>query len=304
MKKRQERERTGTTQRAGLAAAVGASLLWGCLPVYWKALSRVPALEIICHRIIWSMVFTLAILAAQGRLRQLWRELTIPVTRLTFLATSLLVAVNWLTYIWAVNNDYIVEASLGYFINPLVSALLGVVVLKERLRPGQWLALALAASGVGYLALSHGRIPWIALVLAGTFSLYSLLRKTARLPSLEGLFCETCLLSLPAAALLLLTNSRGTASFAMADPTTMILLICSGIATSAPLLLFVYGAQRIHLTALGLLQYLAPTLQLLLGIFLYHEPFPREKGIGFVLVWTALGLYTLEGILWRKGVRR
>lgn len=283
---------------------MGASLLWGCLPLYWKALSRVPALEIICHRIIWSMAFTLAILAVQGRIRQLWRELAIPVTRLTFLATSLLVAVNWLTYIWAINNGYIVEASLGYFINPLVSVLLGVIILQEWLRPGQWLALAVAAIGVFYLTFSYGRFPWISLVLAGTFSLYGLLRKTARLSSLEGLFCETFLLSLPAAALLFLMNVGGNSSFTMADPETMALLICSGIATSAPLLLFVYGAQGIHLTSLGLLQYVAPTLQFLLGIFLYQEPFPREKGIGFILVWLALGLYTMEGIRRRVGAKR
>jgi chloramphenicol-sensitive protein RarD len=285
--------------RIGLAAALSAYCMWGVFPLYWKALQVIPSWEIICHRIVWSLVLTFILLILQGRQQALLEALTNRRTLLTTLATSTLLGSNWLVYIWAVNNGNIVESSLGYFINPLIAVLLGVVFLQEKLRIGQWIALGVALGGVLYLTFSYGRFPWIGLTLAITFALYSLLRKTAALHSLEGLFCETVLLSIPAGLTLLYLTHQGTSGFVSQGPWITLMLIGTGLVTSIPLLLFVFGAQRITMTAIGLMQYLAPTIQFLIGLLIFHEPFPAAKMIGFAIIWSALALFTIEGITFR-----
>ncbi len=284
------------TNRIGLAAALAAYGMWGVLPLYWKALQVIPSWEIICHRIVWSLVLTFILLVLQRRHTALLKALTTPRTLLTTLATSTLLGSNWLVYIWAVNNGNIVESSLGYFINPLIAVLFGVIFLQERLRPGQWIALGVALAGVLYLTFSYGRFPWIGLTLAITFALYSLLRKTAALHSLEGLFCEIAILSIPAGLTLIYLTQQGASGFLSNGPTTTSLLIGTGVITSVPLLLFVFAAQRISMTAIGLLQYLAPTIQFLIGLLIFAEPFPATKLIGFAIIWTALILFTAENI--------
>ena len=285
--------------RIGLAAALSAYCMWGIFPLYWKALQVIPSWEIICHRIVWSLVLTFFLLILQGRQKALRRALTNRRTLLTTLATSTLLGSNWLVYIWAVNNGNIVESSLGYFINPLIAVLLGVLFLQEKLRLGQWIALGVALGGVLYLTFSYGSFPWIGLTLAITFALYSLLRKTATLHSLEGLFCETVLLSIPAGLILIYLTHMGTSGFVSQGPWITLLLIGTGVITSLPLLLFVFGAQRITMTAIGLMQYLAPTIQFLIGLLIFHEPFPPAKMIGFAIIWAALVLFTVEGINFR-----
>jgi chloramphenicol-sensitive protein RarD len=286
-----------SSTRQGVWLAVGAYALWGVLPVYWKAVRSVPAPEILAHRIVWSFVFLAGLVA----LRRAWPSLRAALSRRTIriygLAAALL-SVNWLTYIWAVNTGRIVETSLGYFINPLVSVALAVVFLRERLRRLQGLCVALAATGVAYLAWQHGALPWVALLLAGSFALYGLLKKTAPLPALQGLTLETALLWLPALAFLLWSESRGQAAFGHAGPRVTLLLAFTGVVTALPLLLFAAAARKVSLTTLGLLQYLAPSCQLLIGVLVYGEPFGRTRALGFSLIWAALALYSAEG-LWR-----
>lgn len=278
----------------GLLAVISAYAMWGVLPLYWKALSAVPSREIIYHRILWSFLFSFTLLVGQKKLGILVRALSDLQTLATFFATGILLGSNWLIYIWAVNSGYIVEASLGYFINPLIAVLFGVLFLKEPLRPGQWAALFVAFCGVLYLTFSYGQFPWIGLTLAITFALYSLLRKTASLHSLEGLVLESGLLSVPAGAALIYITQRGQSHFLSSGTHITFLLISSGLITALPLLLFVFGAQRITMTAIGLMQYLAPTLQFLIGLLVFHEPFPLERFIGFAIIWFALALYTAE----------
>ncbi|MEN8199172.1 MAG: EamA family transporter RarD [Thermodesulfobacteriota bacterium] len=286
-----------TNKNGGLLAALGAFSIWGLLPLYWKLLSSALPLEILSHRIVWSMLVVLLLLILSKKAATLRTVVKEKKTLLYFVLTSLLLSLNWLTYIWAVNSNYIVESSLGYFINPLINVLLGVIFLKERLRGFQWLAVLLAFSGVCYLTFGYGRFPWIAMVLAISFGFYGLLRKTTPLPSLEGLFLETTILFLPALLILIVLASQGQSDFIRQDVSGKLLLATTGIITSMPLLLFGYAAQRIPLSTLGIVQYLAPTLQLCIGIFIYAEPFPREQFFGFSLVWAGLLIYCLEGIL-------
>jgi chloramphenicol-sensitive protein RarD len=221
-----------------------------------------------------------------------------------FVASSVLVAANWFVYIWAVNAGRVVDASLGYFINPLVNVLIGAAFLHERLRRPQWLAVAIAAAGVAWLTWQAGAVPWIGLVLALTFGLYGLLRKTAALGAIEGLSLETLLLTPVAAAYLLWLAHSGASSFVEADATTRLLLLAAGPVTAVPLLLFAAGARRIPFSTLGLLQYLGPSLQLLIGVWLYHEPF-AERAPGYVLIWIALAVFSIEGLVqgWRSRAR-
>ncbi len=283
-------------KKQGLSAAFCAYAMWGVLPIYWKALAIVPSYEIICHRIVWSFLFSLILLLIQRKTAVLFKAFSDLRTLATFAATATLLGSNWLVYIWAVNSGYIVESSLGYFINPLIAVLFGVLFLKEPLRSGQWAALFVALLGVLYLTFSYGQFPWIGLTLAITFACYSLLRKTAALPSLEGLVFETGLLSIPAGIALIFFARQGQSHLFTCGPQITLLLIASGLVTSLPLLLFVFGAQRITMTAIGLLQYLAPTLQFLIGLLIFREPFPPEKFIGFAIIWAALALYTSENI--------
>lgn len=281
----------------GILYAAGAYLAWGLMPLYWKSLQAVPAGQILAHRIVWSLFFVALILTARHQWSWLGEALRRPRVLLIFALSGMLIGINWFIYIWAVNVGHIVETSLGYFINPLVNVLLGYVVLKEKLRPAQWLALSVALVGVLYLTLSLGAFPWIALTLAFSFGAYGLIRKTAPLNSAEGLFIETAVLFLPAFGFLLLMESRGAGAFGHAGPPVTLLLIGAGIVTSVPLLLFAAGARRITLTTLGLLQYIAPTMQFLLGVLVFKESFGRTQLIGFGLVWLALILYTLETLV-------
>ncbi|MCU0485486.1 MAG: EamA family transporter RarD [Anaerolineales bacterium] len=287
----------------GVWYAVGAYLLWGLLPVYWKALQTVPALQILNHRVVWSLVFLAAILFFRRDWEPLRQALKSRRIVWIYLATSCLLGVNWLTYIWGVNAGFIVETSLGYFINPLVSVLLGVVFLREKLRAGQWLPVGLAALGVVYLTISYQKLPWIALVLAFTFGLYGLIKKIAPLGSLHSLALETALLFVPSLAYLLWAEVQGSGAFGHVETGTTLLLVFTGVVTALPLLLFGAGARLIPLSLIGLLQYLAPTLQFLIGVLIYGEPFTRDRMIGFGIIWIALVIYTLEGVLTKQRQR-
>ncbi|MFN2103926.1 MAG: EamA family transporter RarD [Candidatus Promineifilaceae bacterium] len=280
----------------GTLYGIGAYTLWGLLPIYWKALKTVPAPEILANRMVWTLVFVAALLTFRRHWRWLRPSLHERRLILTYLATATLLAVNWLTYIWAVNAGYIIETSLGYFINPLINVLLGLLFLHERLRGAQMVALLLAAGGVLYLTAVYGSFPWIAITLALSFGFYGLLRKTGSLDSTEGLTFETAVYFIPALAYLLVLNANGTGSFAGGDPRITLLLVGTGLVTGIPLLLFGAAAKRITLTNLGLLQYIAPTMQFLLGLFVYDEPFNRSQLLGFVFIWLALIIYTLEGV--------
>ena len=292
------------THPLGAIAAFSAYLFWGFLPVYWKAISEVPPYEIFCHRVIWSLFFTLGLIMVMGRLKSYRRIISDKRSVVIFTLAALFLSVNWLLFIWAVNSGKVIEASLGYFINPLIVVLFGVIFLKEKLRRGQCFAIAIAFSGVLYLTFSYGQFPWIALALATTFALYGLVHKTTSLPVIEGLCLETTVLFIPAMGFLLFAEMNGTAKFGHVSLDTTLLLIATGVVTSFPLLLFGFAAHNISLTLLGLLQYTAPTINLLLGIFLYHEPFPPERMAGFMLVWTALAVYILEGVMVRRNQRK
>jgi chloramphenicol-sensitive protein RarD len=286
----------------GVAYATAAYVLWGLFPLYWKALDEIPASQILAHRIVWSLAFVGIILTLRRNWRWLSGAIRQPRILLTFTISGSLLAINWFTYIWGVNAGFIVETSLGYFINPLVNVLLGYLVLKERLRPAQWLALSVALAGVLYLTFNYGSFPWIALTLAFSFGTYGLLRKTATLNSAEGLFLETAVLFLPALGFLLLHELRGTGTFAHTQISITVLLIGAGVVTSIPLLLFAAGARLITMTTLGLLQYIAPTLQFLIGVLIYDEPFGPARIVGFSLIWLALLVYTLESLHHRRRV--
>ena len=281
----------------GAVYAALAFALWGIFPLYFRQIASVPPGEILIHRVVWSLVFVLVLLSVRRQWGWLKPVLRQPRVLATFTASAVLLSVNWLTYIWAVNNGHVIDASLGYFINPLVNVLLGYTVLHERLRRMQWLALALAAAGVVWLTGQAGHLPWIALLLACSFGAYGLLRKVAILGALEGLTLETLLLAPIAALVLGVWMAQGSSSFPSADMGTNVWLIAAGPITAVPLLLFAAGARRISLTTLGLLQYIGPTIQLGLGLWLFHEPFSAGRLFGFSLIWLALALYSAEG--WR-----
>jgi len=282
--------------RSGLIAAIGAFAFWGVFPLYLNLLAAVPALEILAQRIVWCCVFVIGWVAARGELGAIRAALANRGTRLRLAATGVLISINWLTYVWAINNGHVIDASLGYFINPLVSVALGVVVLSERLNRAQWTAVGLAAAGVLYLAIVTGRPPWISLVLAMSFGLYGLIRKVVAVDSLPALATETLLLTPLAAGYLLWLGARGAGAFGQLGVPTDLLLLGSGIATAVPLAMFAYGARRIPLSTVGLTQYLAPSMQFLLGVFFFDEPFPRARAIGFILIWCALAIYAADGL--------
>jgi len=280
-----------------VASATGAFIMWGLLPIYWKMLDVVPAYEILCHRMTWSLVLTFGLLAITGKLQGFYQLFKRRKQFFYFLLTAMILSVNWLIYIWAVNAGFIIEASLGYFINPLVSVCFGVIILKEKIRAVQWFSIAIAAFGVAYLTWLYGTFPWIAVSLATSFACYGLLRKITTVPALEGLCLETAILFLPALGVLLYFEYSGTAALFHGGITQSILLIGTGLATTAPLLLFCYAAQKIPLYLIGLLQYLAPTINLFVGIFIYNEAFPLERMIGFAIIWVALGLFIWDGLV-------
>lgn len=279
----------------GIWYAAGAYSFWGLFPIYFKWLQHVPALQVVSHRILWSFVI-LAGLVLHGAPWRSFRDqaLNLAALRVYALAATL-IAVNWLVYIWAVNTGHIVETSLGYFITPLLNVFLGVLFFRERLRSWQWAALGLAGAGVLYLTLAYGAPPWIALTLAFSFGTYGLVKKTAPLGSVHGLTLETGVLLLPALVYLLYAERTGAAAFLHTGATYDALLVGSGLMTMLPLLMFASAARRIPLSLLGVLQYIAPTLQFLLGVLLYGEPFTQAQVIGFSLVWVALVIFSIEG---------
>ncbi len=280
--------------RGALAAAVG-FLIWGLVPLYWKQLADINPVELITHRITWSLVFLLAVVGGQRNF---------PALRTAFkngrlvalnLLSSALLAANWTVYVWAVNSGHVIESSLGYFLVPLVNVALGSLLLQERLRPLQWTAIGCAALGVSFLLFRVGHVPWIALSLAGTWAGYGLLKKKSTLGAITGLTVETLLLFPLAAGLLLWWHHTGQGALGRVDAWQHVLVLAVGVVTAVPLLLFAYGAQRIRLTTLGLLQYLAPTVQFLLGYFLYREPFDGSRLQAYGLIWLGLALYSADG---------
>lgn len=282
-----------------MLAAASAYILWGVLPAYWKLLQAVPAYEILCHRMVWSLLLTICLVYLYGRQTAFRKAVRERRNLITFTAAALLLTINWLLYIWAVNAGFIVEASLGYFINPLISVLFGMIFFRERMRPAQWVALLLAALGVLYLTVYYGRFPWIAMVLAVTFAIYGLLHKKNSMAALDGLCLETGLVFIPAVLFLAGLEVKQGGSFGHIGLSGSLLLAGSGIITTVPLLLFGYAAHNIPLSSLGLLQYLAPSINLVLGVFVYGEDFSRPRMIGFSLIWLALGLYMAENIFMR-----
>ena len=284
----------------GFWFAFGAYALWGLLPIFWKLLQAVPSFQILLHRMVWSLGFLLLILLIQNDWRWLRPLLKERKTLLIYLLAACLLAVNWGIYIWAVNAGFIVETSLGYFISPLVSVCVGVVVFKESLRKGQWLAVLVAAIGVVFLTLVYGRLPWIALSLAVSWNLYASVKKFAPLTSLRGLTLETAILFPPALATLLYLQNAGAGSFGQLGVDRDLLLVASGVVTALPLIFFTAAAKRLPLSTLGIMQYLAPTLQLGVGIFIYHEYFDVSRLVGFGIIWASLVVFTLEGLRYRR----
>jgi chloramphenicol-sensitive protein RarD len=282
----------------GLGAAAVSFGIWGLFPVYLKPLHDVPASQIIAHRVVWSCLFVVGWMLARGELGKLRATLTNPAILWRLAITALLVSTNWLVYVWGVGHGHVVETSLGYFINPLVNVLLGVAVLRERLNRAQWTAVALAGIAVAYLTLMTGRPPWIALTVAVSFSLYGFLRKVIKVEALPGLATETLLLLPLGMAYLVWCETTGAGAMGHSSSSLDALLIGCGPLTAIPLFLFAYGARLIPYSTLGLLQYIAPTLQLACGLLLYHEPFERTRALGFALIWVALVIYASDG-LWR-----
>jgi chloramphenicol-sensitive protein RarD len=281
---------------SGVLQASLAYAMWGLLPLYFHLVSAVAPLEIVLHRALWSLAFIFVLLAVLRRwawLRDIGRR---PRTLATFALSALLLSANWLVYVWAVNHGRVVESSLGYFITPLVNVLLGYFVLQERPRPTQWCALAIATAGVLWLTIFAGSPPWVGLVLAATFGIYGLMRKTAPLGALEGLALETLLLAPLAAGLLAWRTSHGGSALG-GDAALLGLLALAGPLTALPLLLFAAGARRIPMTTLGVLQYIGPTIQFALGVWLFHEPFAGPRLVGFMLIWLALVIYTADSLL-------
>lgn len=281
----------------GIWHGLAAYAMWGLFPIYWKLLHTVPALEVIGHRIGWSFILLIVVIFLGRQWKQFRSAVMNPKVIGIYAIAGVLLSINWLIYVWGVNSGFIVETSLGYFINPLISVLLGVLFLGERLRTMQWVPVGLATAGVLYLTLTYGRPPWIALSLAVSFGIYGLVKKIAPLGSLYGLTLETALVFPFALLYLGFVQFQGTGVFLQQGLITDLLLIGTGVVTSIPLLMFASAARQIPLTMVGVLQYIAPSLQFLIGVFLYHEPFDQSRLIGFSLVWVALIIFWVENYL-------
>ncbi|MGD9280456.1 MAG: EamA family transporter RarD [Desulfobacterales bacterium] len=280
----------------GVVYASSAFLIWGISPIYWKMMRVVPAFEIILHRIVWSFILLLPLMIILRRWQEFVDALKNYRTLLILLFTAMIVGGNWLLYIWAVNNDYLLQASLGYYINPLVNVVLGMVFLKERLRLLQIVAVMLATAGVIYLTVYFGAFPWIALTLAVTFGFYGLIRKVAPVGSLVGLTVETLLLSIPALVYIVYLDIQGQGSIFRVSLKLDLLLVGCAPVTAIPLLLFTLGARRLYLSTMGLLQYIAPSCMFILAVFLFREPFAMAQVVTFILIWTALAIYSMDSM--------
>ncbi|MBR7744992.1 EamA family transporter RarD [Undibacterium baiyunense] len=282
--------------RKGILYAAACYSAWGLFPIYFKALHSIPSLEILLHRMVWALVFLLLVLTVRHQWTWIRNVVRQPKLLAGFAASALLLSANWFLYIWAINNDRIVDASLGYFMTPLVNVFLGFILLKERLRGVQWFAIACAGLGVLWLGLQTGHPPWIALVLATTFGMYGLLRKTAALGALEGLSLETMLLFPFALAHLIYLALHGQSAFLQTTIATQFLLLAAGPITAIPLLMFAAAARRIPLATLGLMQYISPTIQLFIGIWLYNEQFSHDRMLGFLGIWAGLLVYSIDSL--------
>lgn len=281
----------------GMWYGVGAYVLWGFFPIYWKLLHQVPALQVIGHRIGWSFVLLAIYIVVTKQWRDFRSVAFQPKTIAIYSIAAVLLSINWLIYVWGVNAGFIVETSLGYFINPLFSVLLGVVFLRERLRPMQWIPVGLAVIGVIYLTFVYGRLPWIALSLAFSFGFYGFVKKLSPLGSLYGLTLETGIVFPIALIYLVVVGLNGSGAYLQTGTFVDVLLIGAGVVTTIPLLMFASAAKQIPLTIVGLLQYIAPTLQFLIGVFIYKEAFDLAHFIGFAIVWTALIIFAIESYL-------
>lgn len=288
---------TARQARLGALAAGCCYFVWGLVPLYWTRLAHIDALELIAHRHVWSLAFLLIVLGVQRDFGPLRRALRDGKSIAANLLSSSLLTVNWLIYVWGVNTGHVIECSLGYFLVPLVNVAVGRFVLHEHLRRAQWIAIALAASGVALMVFQLGRLPWIALALAASWGAYSLMRKQSPLGPLTGLAAETLLLAPVAIAFLLWQHHTGAGALGRVDLHTHLLIVSAGVITAVPLLLFAFGARRVRLSTLGLLQYLAPTVQLALAVWVYHEAFPRSRLLSFAFIWAGLALYTADNLL-------
>ncbi|WP_138733860.1 EamA family transporter RarD [Modestobacter excelsi] len=291
-------------RRTGVAAGLAAYLLWGLFPLYFPLLEPAGGLEIVAHRVAWSLVFIGLLLTVLRGWSQVRAAFTDRRTLLVLSGAAVLIVVNWLVFVFAVNSGHVVESSLGYFINPLVSVLLGVVVFRERLRRLQWVAVALAALAVVVLTVDYGHPPWIALALAGSFGLYGLMKKLVRVEAAPGLFVETALVFLPALVVIGVLEGHGSAAFGHEGAGNALLLASSGVATAVPLLLFAAAARRVPLSTVGLLQYVNPLIQLAIGVFVLGEPMPPARLVGFAIVWLALIVFTADSLRQAHSARR
>ena len=282
----------------GLLQGAAAFGIWGAFPLYWNLIRHVPTTQVMGHRIVWSCVVLAALVAATSRSTAL--AATPPRTVAIYFIAAVLIAANWTIYVWAVTSGFVVETSLGYFITPLVNVLLGVAVLNERLRRMQWAAVALATAGVLHLTIVYGAPPWIALGLASSFGSYGLIKKRAPLAPVEGLFLETVILAGPALLFLLMSHRSGDGVFLRAGTLTDMLLVGTGVLTVVPLLLFAMAVRRVPLSLMGILQFIAPTIQFFLGVFLFREAFTAVQLTGFAMVWAAVALFALDGGVTRR----
>jgi len=283
---------------------VGAFIIWGAFPIYLAPLASVSALQITAHRVVWSFLFVLGWLAARGELGLLIAAVVRRGVIKRLIASAALITVNWLAFVWAVNANHVVDVSLGYYINPLVNVLLGIVVLSERLNRMQWTAVALAAAGVAYLTFETGHIPWAALAVALSFALYGLIRKTVAVDALPGLAIELTLLLPLAAGYLVWCELAGVGAMGHAGLGIDLVFVLGGPLTAIPLFLFAYGARLIPYSTVGVLQYIGPTGQLACAIWYFGEPFGRARVAGFVLIWAALILYAVDGLMTNARARR
>ncbi len=281
----------------GVMTATMAFLIWGLSPLYWKLLKSVPAFEILMHRMVWSFLFLLPLLIIRRRIPEFLNALKNRKIATSLLVTTTIVGFNWFLFIWAINNDHILQTSLGYYITPLVNIFLGMLFLKERLRPVQKAAVILAGLSVLYLTLHAGEFPWVSLTLAFSFGTYGLIRKTLAVSALVGLTVETLLLSFPALAYLVYLDNTGAGAFLQGNFKMDLFLIGSAVVTALPLLLFTMGARLLNLSTVGFLQYIAPSCSFLLAVMVYHEPLSLMRLGAFVLIWTALGMYSVDSIV-------
>ena len=286
--------------RGGLVTATIAFVLWGLMPLYWHLLKAVPSLQIVFHRVVWSALLVAGWLLwryGRGWLRE---TLALPHARWALALSGMFIAFNWGLYIWAVNAGHVVETSLGYFINPLLNVVLGVLVLRERLNRVQWVAVGIATAGVLWLTFNYGSFPWIALLLAGSFGLYGLIRKLVTVPPIRGLGVESLYLFLPALAAVVWMETQGSGGFTSTWGWQInALLVFAGVLTALPLIGFSYAVRRVPYTVIGFMQYIAPTLQLLIGVLVFHEVFDRDRAIGFAFIWIGLAIFAVDGV-WRS----